>query len=322
MTEVHNAEPPVVAALDEGRHTPGDDALWNESWYFDVADPGRDLGAYLRLGLYPNRNRTWLQFVVVGRDRPLTLLFDDDAPLLDGDRLEMDIDRWSVHLEAVTGLETWRVRARAPAEQFADPLAVFRREQGRPSDIEVDLTWSNTGPAYHYGLTTRYEVSARVTGTIRVGGETIDIDARGQRDHSWGVRDWWAFGWCWSAGALDDGSAFHASDIRFSGGSTGFGYVLGADTRLVPASRIDMTEVMDEESVPASARIAIEPGGLEMAVTPVALSPILFVADDGRVTRMSRLLCRYSAGDGRTGTGWTEWNVPQGRPPHGGAGTR
>jgi hypothetical protein len=310
MTEVRNAEPPVVSVLDEGRHGPGDDALWNESWYFDVADPGRDLGAYLRLGLYPNRRRTWFQIVVVGRDRPLTVLFDDRAPPLDGDLLEMGSDRWSVRLEAVSALQTWRVRARAGAEQFADPLAVFRRERGGPVDVEVDLTWSSTGPAYHYGSTSRYEVSARVTGTITVGAETIAIDARGQRDHSWGVRDWWAFGWCWSAGALDDGSAFHASDIRFSGGSTGFGYVLGAGRRLVPASRITMTEVLDEESVPTGARIAIEPGGLDMEATPVALSPILFDADDGRVARMSRLLCRYTTGDGRVGTGWTEWNLP------------
>ena len=311
MTEVRNANPPVVTAADEGRHRPGDESLWNESWYFDVAEPARGLGAYLRLGLYPNLGRTWFQIAVVGKDRPLTVLFDDHAPPLVGDELELDTGRWQAHFDAVTPLKTWHVEVRGRGEQFVDPLGVFRRERGTATEVAVDLSCSSTGPAYHYGQTTRYEVSARVVGTIRVGDETMAIDAPGQRDHSWGVRDWWAFGWCWSAGTLEDGSAFHASDIRFRGSSIGFGYLLSATGQLTPASEVSVTEVFGEESVPTSAHIAIEPGGFQIAILPVALSPVLFVADDGRLTRMSRLLCRYSTPDGRVGCGWTEWNVPQ-----------
>jgi len=315
MTEVHNHEPPVVAPSDEGRHPAGEERLWNESWYFDVADPARGWGAYLRLGLYPNRDQTWLHLVVAGRDRPLTVLSDDRAPMVAGDELAPRTERWSARLDAVSALEAFRVTARGTGERFADPRAVFRQEHGEPAEVDLDLTWTSTAPPYHYGLTTRYEVTATVTGTIRIDGETVAVDAPGQRDHSWGVRDWWAFAWCWSAGTLDDGTAFHLSDIRLSGGSTGFGYVVAPGGKLTPATAISATEALDADSVPTGASLAIEPGGLEMTVEPVALSPLLFVEDDGRVARMSRLLCRYVTSDGRVGSGWSEWNLPPVQAP-------
>ena len=43
------------------------------------------------------------------------------------------------------------------------------------------------------------------------------MDGQGQRDHSWGVRDWWAFGWCWCSLRLDDGTRVHLADIRVPG---------------------------------------------------------------------------------------------------------
>ena len=35
---------------DEGRHEPGPEALWNESWYFDAVSDDGELGLYVRLG--------------------------------------------------------------------------------------------------------------------------------------------------------------------------------------------------------------------------------------------------------------------------------
>ena len=51
------------------------------------------------------------------------------------------------------------------------------------------------------------------------------VDGHGQRDHSWGVRDWWAFGWCWAAARLDDGTRVHFADIRMPGLPVAFGYL-------------------------------------------------------------------------------------------------
>ena len=42
-------------AADEGRHEPGPEALWNESWYFDAVSDDAALGVYVRLGRLPNQ---------------------------------------------------------------------------------------------------------------------------------------------------------------------------------------------------------------------------------------------------------------------------
>jgi hypothetical protein len=301
-----NPEPPTVAPADEGRHDPGGEPLWNESWYFDVADPGNGLGAYLRVGLYPNRGQTWFQLAVAGPDRPLTVVTDERAPLVGGDDLAMATDRWSVTLTAEEPLRRWRVQARATAHQLTDPRAVYRGETGPAVDVALDLVWTTAGQPYHYGVATRYEVSCTVAGTVRVGDEELTVAATGQRDHSWGVRDWWAFGWCWSAGAFADGTAFHLADIRLPGGSAGFGYSLGA-RGLVPARRIVADEEVDADGLPRRATIALDPG-FSAELTPVAIAPLRFVADDGRESRFPRALCRYTRADGAVGWGWTEWN--------------
>ena len=43
------------AEADEGRHEPGPEALWNESWYFDAVSDDGALGVYVRLGRLPNQ---------------------------------------------------------------------------------------------------------------------------------------------------------------------------------------------------------------------------------------------------------------------------
>ena len=45
-------------------------------------------------------------------------------------------------------------------------------------------------------------------------------------------------------------------------------------------------------------------------MTPVAFGPVLLCDDDGRTSRFPRAMVRCTADDGRTGSGWIEWNQP------------
>lgn len=314
MPDVPNLDPPAVLPADDARHEPGPEEWWNESWYADVADMGGTYGAWLRFGLYPNRSETWFHLVVARPGQPVVIFDDLEAPLATGDAQSLITDTWACELSAEEPLERWRVEASATGRAHADPVGVYRGEPGEPTPVEIDLTWHSQGDPYHYGVSPRYEISAHVTGTIRVGDEVIEVDAPGQRDHSWAVRDWWAFRWCWSSGALDDGSRFHLSDIRIPKMPMGFGYRIDPGGDQTFASHITATEALDAEGFPTTGRLELEPGGPVVDVEPLAFSPLLFVADDGRVSRFPRALCRYTTPDGRSGTGWTEWNQPQEKP--------
>src|SRR5436190_16352999 len=65
---------------DEGRHEPGDEELWGESWYHDFAAEDGSYGGYLRLGLYPNLGVVWYWVYLVRRGEPLVLIRDHQVP--------------------------------------------------------------------------------------------------------------------------------------------------------------------------------------------------------------------------------------------------
>ncbi len=296
---------------DERRHPPGPELLWNESYYLDFVTGDGSVGGYVRIGLYPNLGVTWWTTMVVGPTRPVAASVAYDLPPVSGGGLALTVDRLDVRATVDDPLAAMSLHGRAPAVLHDTAGAVYRRQPGRSTTVELDLAWMTDGTPYHYDLTTRYEVPCLVSGEIIVDGERIAVDGHGQRDHSWGVRDWWAFGWCWTAARLDDGTRVHAADIRIPGQPVAFGYVQAPDQAVRPLSGLEVTEVLGEEGMPTTARVLIEPGGLDLQVQPLAFGPLVLVAPDGRTSRFPRAMAHVTAEDGRTGTGWIEWNQPQ-----------
>jgi hypothetical protein len=303
----------IVEPSDEQRHTPDPDDLWNESYYADFVNGDGSWGGWLRLGLYPNRQVAWWTTYIVGLDRPGVCSVNYTVPVPAGDGLVATDTDTRIALEIIDPLKSFRIAAHAPAEVMAQPQDVYDGVAGTPVRLEVDLTWTTDGQPYHYELTTRYEIPCLVSGTVTIGDETLTVDGQGQRDHSWGVRDWWAFGWCWSSARLDEGSRVHLAHIRMPGFPVGFGYLQQPSTgEVLPVTSLDVTEVIGAHGFPDSARIQIatEARTLGIDVTPLVFGPVLLRNDDGRTSNFPRALVRYVADDGRTGLGWIEWNQP------------
>ncbi|MGO8872284.1 MAG: hypothetical protein ACLQPH_12955 [Acidimicrobiales bacterium] len=302
---VHGVDP-----LDEHRHEPGPEPLWNESYYLDFVSADGTFGGYARIGLYPNLGVTWWTTMVVGAGRPVTASVAYDLPVAGGSGLELDQRGFAVRGAVIDPLRTMRLSGAAPAAEHDEPAAVYRKEPGRPTTVGFDLTWVTDGVPYHYDVTTRYEVPCLVRGEVTVGDDRVAVDGQGQRDHSWGVRDWWAFGWCWAAARLDDGTRVHVADIRMPGHPLGLGYVQPPGGGVLPVRRLAVSEVLGADGLPSSGRIELDPGGFDFSVEPVAFGPVLLESPDGRASRFPRALARFVARDGRTGTGWIEWNQP------------
>ena len=299
----------TVDAADEGRHEPGPEQLWGESWYFDFVAEGGALGGYVRLGFYPALGTAWYWAYLVGDGRPLVAVRDHDVPIPKGRPLEVRAEGLWSELVCETPHEHWSVNLEAFAVAMNDPADAYRDERGERIALGLDLEWVAAGPSHPYTGMTRYEQACSVAGEVLVGDERISVDGWGERDHSWGVRDWWAFPWCWTAGRLDDGTAFHASrpllDVPYSAG-----FVLPAGGGLRPVEGFAVDTELGDEGLPERASMAIDE--LELSVVTTAHAPVLLTAGDGRVSRFPRSMCRFDAGDDRTGWGWTEWLQPPG----------
>jgi hypothetical protein len=295
-----------VTADDEGRHEPDGEELWNESWYADVVTPDGSRGAYVRLGLYPNLKSAWWHVAIVDTQGGPVMCSLTDLPVPD-EGLAISTEGLDIELVVDKDLELFSVHGTMTGERFATARDVYGGTGGVAVTVAVDLTWSTDGTPYHYGMTTRYEIPCTVTGTVTVDGAVITLDGPGQRDHSWGVRDWWSFGWCWMSAHLDDGTHLHGTEVRLPGMTLIPGYVQRAGD-VVPVEAGSVTETLDEVGLATRATVVLDDVTAE--VDPIAYGPILLTAPDGRVGRFPRATAHYRTTDGRQGVGWIEWNQP------------
>lgn len=301
-------EPATIA--DEAKHQPTGEELWSESWYLDFADPEQGIAGYVRLGLYPGLGRGWYWGCVVGPDRQLVTVIDHDVPIPPGRSHEIRTEGLWADYTVETPLDHVSIGLEAFAVGVDDPAEVYGDLRGDRVPLGFDLEWETDGGTFAYPGVTRYEVPCRVHGEVLVGAERIEIDCFGQRDHSWGVRDWWSYGWSWTAGWLDDGTRFHGTDVRLGADQLyGTGYVQDPAGTMTAITHVAHTTDPDANGLPTAGTWNV--GDLALTVEPVSFSPVLLEADDGRVSRFPRAWCRFTAADGRTGHGWTEWNQPQ-----------
>ena len=273
---------------DEGTHPPTDEPLWNESWYFDFADPGQDVGGWVRLGLIPNEGHAWINALLCGPDIPTIAVLDFEAAL--------PTDHTSVHavdvdleFEATSPLQSYRVSLRGRGQAHDDPAGLLRGESGRPVEVAMDLTWTTAGTPYQYRLSTRYEIPCTVSGTVTADGRSyVFIDVAGQRDHSWAARDWWSMEWVWSALHLDDGTHLHGLDLRIPGAPPmAAGYSQRAGD-VVELQKVVARETFGDNDLPLGTTLEMSPGEVAATIDVRGHAPVLLTSSDGRVSRFPR----------------------------------
>jgi Ecdysteroid kinase-like family len=296
-------------AADEGSHPATEEPLWSESWYWDFADPTQGVGGWIRLGLIPNQGTAWLQALLCGPDMP-TIAVSDFAVALPADPGVVNTDGFEFTHAATTPLQRYTVTVRGSGEAFDDPSALLRGESGRPVELMMDLQWTTDGTPYQYRITPRYEIPCTVSGVATADDHTYTFaEVPGQRDHSWGVRDWWSMDWVWSALHLDDGTHLHGVDLRIPGmPPIGVGYIQSEGTPLVELQSVTARETLAPNDLPLSTELTLAPGDVVATIDIAGHAPVRLTAPDGRVSLFPRAWATVTTADGRHGVGWLEWN--------------
>lgn len=299
---------------DEQAHAPGTERDWNESWYFDFVDEAQGLAGWVRLGITPNLGGNWYLMALTRTDQPTLIVRDFRAPAPDRD-LRLKTDTIEARHEILEPLCKFRITMRGTAQAFETAADSLQGKQDLPGEhVELDLVYETDGVPYRYRLATRYEIPCKVTGTVSVNhGAPLQVTAvPGQRDHSFGVRDWWAMDWVWSSFHLECGQHIHATELRFSQGPTmSMGYVQkhGSSSEIktvVSEESIDGEGLVDESNMTITAH-GVD-GDMLINIKPMGHTPVRLVSDDGRVSVFDRSWVQASLADGRVGVGWLEWN--------------
>jgi hypothetical protein len=312
----------VIEPLDEaeeGRHEPGDDFFWNESWYFDFFASDASIGGYVRFGMYPNWDRrTWHTAYVVTPGRPSVAVVDYAAPIPAGRELSIETPAFEASLQCAEPSRRWHLEMQGTGRASAEPTALYAPDAGTPTPVSWSLDWTTEGEPYRYpastGLT-RYEVPVTVSGEVVVDGQRFHVEGGGQRDHSWGPRGgWWSYEWCWLGFSLEDGTKVHANDVRKLSGEPifGTGYVQppGGFERLAGVE-VRADRGPDDLPTEAVAELKLESSSLEVSIDMLAWGNLALPGPKGQVSHFQRALARFTTDDGRTGLGWAEWNRPQ-----------
>jgi hypothetical protein len=192
---------PILDEAHDLAHPVEPDTAWSESYYFNAYDPVTDAGLFTRIGVRPNEGTmdvglsVWLpgtELAVVHGLRPQHEMTDTGLAVA------------GVRYERVQPMREWRITA--DAEAAVRDLA--GRREPRRTRIGMDLTFRALTPAVGsdgqgrpgagVSAATRASVgkghleqAGRWTGWIEAdGARHLLVQARGNRDKSWGPRRW------------------------------------------------------------------------------------------------------------------------------------
>src|SRR2546430_9297722 len=179
---------------DDRRNEPADGLYWNESWYFDFSRAD-GTGGYVRLGLYPNQQVAWYWAYIVSPEHGLVVVRDHEVPLPRADALEVRADGLWAECVCETPMEHWGLGLEAFGVRLDEPGDAYQGEIGERLPVGLELEWAAATPVYDYPYpdetrTAHYQHAGIVHGELLVGRERIAFEGRGEREHSWGGRDW------------------------------------------------------------------------------------------------------------------------------------
>jgi hypothetical protein len=140
-------------------------------------DERADLYGIARLGLADN-GASGLA-IVFHRGQPVAMRAEGGVDA--GEPASWDeVSAAGLDTEVVEPLRAWRLHLASDEASFDLDL----RALGAMAELDPEH------PVARAGGMTGFEQACRVTGSATVGGRRVDVDALGQRGHSWGAPDW------------------------------------------------------------------------------------------------------------------------------------
>jgi hypothetical protein len=189
---------------DEGLH-PFDpnEEWWNESWFWDWFDDSGELAGHCRIGLHPAQKRAWVWLFLYHRGEWVAVE-ETRLPLGEIQLPRIAYDKWGLSFayDATSPLRSGRFRFSGFGRVVSGPRIGAMLPVGAELDIDAIGPPHTTGRGNVAGHMSnvydacRFEQPITAHGTLRIDEQTLPFRGRGERDHSWGPRNWnieWTF---------------------------------------------------------------------------------------------------------------------------------
>lgn len=273
----------------------GEGDAWNDSLYFNFFSKDDELAGFTRIGVLPNTGRANAGLVAVKDGAPFAGMVAADTKIPEGDWDDIEVEglryrvtdplkRCRVDLDSPTG------KASLEFEAIAEPFDY--------ADCPVKLP-----PEVASG---HYEQHCRVTGWVEGFDGRHEITGFGQRDHSWGLRDWkGVHSWRWLQAIFGEDFAFNVFSVTtHAGKAVASGYVYeDGESRALSQASIE-TEYDDDGTGQRSVTVKLQDtSGQKREITGERFG-LLPIPMEG--ARVNEGLFKWEAG-GRTGYGVYEY---------------
>jgi len=213
---------PILDAKHDFAHPVEGDTAWSESYYFNAYCPVVDAGFFTRIGVRPNEGTIDVGLSVWLPNGELAHIRDVREQ---HEMIDVGLEVGAVKYERIEPLKTWRITANT--DQVAldctlDALtpAIGGDGQGKQGSGASAATGMSVGKGH-------LEQAGHWSGWIETGGKRSEfVDARGNRDKSWGPRRWGGPKmWRWFSINIGDDTHFGGIRIGTDAGDLHRGWV-------------------------------------------------------------------------------------------------
>lgn len=205
----------------------------------------------------------------------------------------------------------WRVKG--IQVDLGEPLrSAHVKYQGERLAVEFDFEALHPAYGYHshpdgcpqYFADNRFEQSGRVKGTITIDGRRIAFDNLGQRDHSWGTRNWGVnYHYKWFHATTPD-AAIHFFKMEYLGRSLTRGYVY-KDGHMSQITSVDVVDFhLNEDMIHTAIEVvAHDIAGRSTRIVGQRFAHQVYPIDAINILNEVAMTTEV---DGKPGVGWCE----------------
>ena len=218
---------------DELLHKPTSELKWRESYYFNWVDIENEVSGFSTIGIVPNEKRREFVFLLFLKER--NEVYYKEPPL---HHYEEDINTMlsnkNLSYRLVEPFKTWEIIYNSRKLKFN-------------IQFETRFTTCSFGKDSSASWQQHFEASGTVKGILKMNdGTIININGHGQRDKSWGFRDWHQFD-KWYAGHFQfkDWSCGFRKD--YIGDNFDLSGSISKKSGNIPISELDIKTINDND---------------------------------------------------------------------------